>query len=409
MKKILTLLLFIFPAISFAQFSYPNLNVSNLLGVPQSASPSIGTATNTIKYLIYNTTTGTLQVYNGSTWVDVFPSGNYVDLTSVQTITGKKTITDNTNGIALTVAGNGTALDVTGYAAFRGGGDFDILKNTNMSSGFATTYFSGASNSDIRHAIVNTSTGLRLYTDAGGVGGNVEVRGPDIVDGTGNTFIKTNTGDARYLRLAGGTMAGNVLLGADNTYTIGAAGGNGLGRVVSFIFSSNGQVTLASNGGGAMNFNTGGLTRASISNAGIFTYTTAAAGDNSTQVATTAYVDRNLSTLAIVSTINAKNTGTTALYTVPTGKTAIITSTYIRCTAATAITVGPSVDIGVTAGDIYPNTALTTLNAANKQFGFFSTGIAQSPTAGQTVNLNINTAATGTSMTIEVIMLGILR
>lgn len=136
---------------------------------------------------------------------------------------------------------------------------------------------------------------------------------------------------------------------------------------------------------------------------------TQAAGDNSTKLATTAYVDRNLSTLAIVSSINAKTTGTTALYTVPVGKTAIITSTYVRCTAATSITTGPTVDIGITPGDIYPSTALNSLNTANKTFGFFSTGIAANATAGQTINLNINTAATGTSQTIEVVMLGILR
>lgn len=138
-------------------------------------------------------------------------------------------------------------------------------------------------------------------------------------------------------------------------------------------------------------------------------YLTTTTGPTRNTIAYVSDLTNSLAVLSITATVNTKNTGTTALYTVPAGKTAIITSAYIRCTAATAITVGPSVDIGVTAGDIYPNTALTTLNATNKTFGFFSTGISTSPTATQVINFNVNTAATGTSQTVEVVLLGILR
>lgn len=87
MKKLLTILFLLFTVTVKAQFTYPNLNVTNLIGIPQSASPSIGTSSSAIKYLIYNTTTSKVQVWNGTSWVDVTagqtlslgsPSGNIV-------------------------------------------------------------------------------------------------------------------------------------------------------------------------------------------------------------------------------------------------------------------------------------------------------------------------------------------
>jgi len=137
--------------------------------------------------------------------------------------------------------------------------------------------------------------------------------------------------------------------------------------------------------------------------------TTQVSGDNSTKASTTAYVDRNEILLSAITGVNAKTTGTTALYTVPTGKTAVVTKVMIRCTAASAITSGPALDIGVTAGDIYPNTTLTAVTTANKVYGFISNGVTTAATAAQVINLNINTAATGTSQTIEVLVFGILR
>lgn len=75
MKKLIILSLCLLTLGVKGQFTYPNMNVTNLLGIPQSASPSIGSASNAIKYLVYNTTTGTVQVYNGTTFTNVGGGG----------------------------------------------------------------------------------------------------------------------------------------------------------------------------------------------------------------------------------------------------------------------------------------------------------------------------------------------
>jgi hypothetical protein len=141
---------------------------------------------------------------------------------------------------------------------------------------------------------------------------------------------------------------------------------------------------------------------------GVPTAPTATAGTNSTQLATTAYVDKNAITLATISGINAKTVGSTALYTVPAGRTAIITGVYVHCTAATGITVGASADVGVIPGDIY---SAMTINAItlNKVFQYPTGGTSTAATAGQVINFNLNTAATGTSQTLAVTIIGFLK
>ena|SRR5215208_7788735 len=108
--------------------------------------------------------------------------------------------------------------------------------------------------------------------------------------------------------------------------------------------------------------------------------------------------------------INAKSTGTTTLYTVPTGKRAYITEIVFHCTAATAITVEPTLGVGVAAGevDIMPSTALTGFTALDKIYRFSPEGTYVSCAAADAIKVGIDTAATGTSMTIEVYLIGFL-
>jgi len=114
--------------------------------------------------------------------------------------------------------------------------------------------------------------------------------------------------------------------------------------------------------------------------------------------------------LITITGVDAKVTGTTTLYTVPTGKTAVITGAVIRCTAATAITVAPALGIGVAAGedDIFASTALTGLTATTKVWSFGASGLAAPVAAAGVIKLGIDTAATGTSQTIAVDLLGYL-
>ena len=118
------------------------------------------------------------------------------------------------------------------------------------------------------------------------------------------------------------------------------------------------------------------------------------------------------SLLSTTSSINAKTTGTTALFTVPVGKTLTVTGVYVRCTAASAITVGASADVGDSgngAASIYPNTAMTTLDTSGKVFTYTTGGVYQTVAAGNAGNFNINTAANGTSQTFTVTLIGIFQ
>lgn len=114
--------------------------------------------------------------------------------------------------------------------------------------------------------------------------------------------------------------------------------------------------------------------------------------------------------LITVTGIDAKTTGTTTLYTVPTGKTAIITGAVVRCTAASAITVAPTLGIGVAAGedDIFPSTTLTGLTTTGKGWAFDPGGLAVTAAAAAVIKLGIDTAATGTSQTLAIDLLGYL-
>lgn len=107
--------------------------------------------------------------------------------------------------------------------------------------------------------------------------------------------------------------------------------------------------------------------------------------------------------------INAFTTGNTTLFTVPTGKTAIITRAIVRVSAATAVTNGPTASVGGTAtADVFASTALTALNATTKMFTFSQVGMSTLVPASTTVKLNISVAATGTSETLAVDLIGYL-
>lgn len=114
--------------------------------------------------------------------------------------------------------------------------------------------------------------------------------------------------------------------------------------------------------------------------------------------------------LANVTGINAKTVANTSLFTVPTGKTAIVTSVVIRVTAATAITVGPSAGIGNVAGtnNIAASATMTTLQTTADDFIFIISGASKATAAAGQIYLNLGTAATGTSETIAVDLIGYL-
>lgn len=107
--------------------------------------------------------------------------------------------------------------------------------------------------------------------------------------------------------------------------------------------------------------------------------------------------------------IDGKTVANTVLYTVPAAKTLIITGFVLRATAATAITVGPSAGIGNISGtsNIFAagTTAVTTTSTI---YGLSLTGASVLTVAAGTIYFNLTVAATGTSETLAVDIIGYL-
>lgn len=109
--------------------------------------------------------------------------------------------------------------------------------------------------------------------------------------------------------------------------------------------------------------------------------------------------------------IDATATGTTNLYTVPTGRSAHITHAVIRATTATAVTVEPTLGIGIAAGenDIYSDASpLTGLTSTSVEWHFDSVGIVSVGAATNIIKVGIDTGATATALTIAIDLFGYL-
>lgn len=108
--------------------------------------------------------------------------------------------------------------------------------------------------------------------------------------------------------------------------------------------------------------------------------------------------------------IDGKTVANTALYTVPTGKTAIITAYVVRVSAANSITIGPSAGIGNVAGtnNISASQTMTVLTATTTNFIWQIIGQSVTTSAAGVIYFNLGTAATGTSETLIVDLYGYL-
>lgn len=114
--------------------------------------------------------------------------------------------------------------------------------------------------------------------------------------------------------------------------------------------------------------------------------------------------------LATVTGINGKTIANTALYTVPTGKTAIITAYTVRVSASSSIATGAAAGIGNVAGtnNISASQAMNTLTATTTTFVWPIAGISIASAAASIIYFNIGTGASGTSQTLVVDLLGYL-
>jgi len=118
----------------------------------------------------------------------------------------------------------------------------------------------------------------------------------------------------------------------------------------------------------------------------------------------------NTTCLSTITGINGKAVAETILYTVPVGKTAIITDAVIRPIVATAVTAVPTLGIGRngSSDDIFASTSLTGLDSTAKIYRFVSEGTYAVATSGENVKLGIDTDATATTLTLTINLFGYL-
>lgn len=116
--------------------------------------------------------------------------------------------------------------------------------------------------------------------------------------------------------------------------------------------------------------------------------------------------------LSTTTGINGKSATTTDLYTVPAGKTAVITAANICVTSVTGFAVVGTAGIGVAAGesDIFPAVAMTGLDVAGECFSFLNNILVfKSAAAASVIKLGIDVAYTSTTTVLSVDLLGYLK
>jgi len=129
------------------------------------------------------------------------------------------------------------------------------------------------------------------------------------------------------------------------------------------------------------------------------------------QLRTTDSVAVNYSSILSTTTgINGKTVANTAIYTVPSGKTAVIMAYVVRVSSASAITVGPAAGIGNIAGtdNISASQAMNLLTSTTSTFQWTVNGMSVISSSGSTIYFNLDTAAIGTSETLTIDLWGYL-
>lgn len=114
--------------------------------------------------------------------------------------------------------------------------------------------------------------------------------------------------------------------------------------------------------------------------------------------------------LGTTGSINGRATSQVTIYTVPTGKTAVITRATVTAVTATAVTTPTTLGVGIAAGedDIFPAVSMVGLTTAGKVWDLALAATPASAPAGSVIKSGIDVAATGTSLNIRVDLYGYL-
>ncbi|MFA7287037.1 MAG: hypothetical protein WC052_05240 [Patescibacteria group bacterium] len=109
--------------------------------------------------------------------------------------------------------------------------------------------------------------------------------------------------------------------------------------------------------------------------------------------------------------IDAKTTGATRVYSVPSGYYMVATELVVLCTEDDTVTVVAQVSVGTSGRsytDIIPSTTLTGLDNTGIMFTLRTSGASYVIEPGTDVYINIGTGATATSQTISAYIKGYL-
>jgi hypothetical protein len=118
--------------------------------------------------------------------------------------------------------------------------------------------------------------------------------------------------------------------------------------------------------------------------------------------------------LSTVASINGKVTGQTTLYTVPAGKSCIVTKMIVHLTSASNVTGVATITAGVTSAwtSVLASTALTGLDVTGECFVLSASNPSIVTAAAGTIKLDVASAATttggGDTYTFRVLLFGIL-
>lgn len=247
-------------------------------------------------------------------------------------------------------------------------------------------------NSDIT-SLSGLTTPLTLTQ--GGTGAN-SASGARTNLGLGDMATQTSS----TVSITGGTITGITDLAI-------ADGGTGASTAAG-ARTNLGLGTMATQDANNVNITGGSITGVSISGG-----TDLAVADGGTGASTAEGARVNLGCIGILATvggIDARTTGVTNLYTVPSGKTAIITRVQYRLTAASGLTGTLQVGIGIAANedDIMPHTNLTAFNTAGETYGFNVAGNYVVGAATNVIKLGLDAAFSAGTGTLAVDLIGYL-
>ena len=260
------------------------------------------------------------------------------------------------------------------------------------------------------------ATGLDIGTSAFGTGaGDITAgdgtrtftwdasAGTLTLSGTGTSVLVDETSgsvSARFHNTSDGTSSANVNFGSGN-----ASAGNS-GNVILDAGSATGTA-------GTVQVGTISASAVTIGRSGVTTDFPSGSTVDFTGATVTGFTVDSVPLNQVLSTttsIDLTSTGTTTLYTVPSGVTAYITDIVIVPTTATTPGADSVVSVGIGGGfdNIIADTTLTGLDTTGEHYVATTGGVIASGAATDNITFEVVTADTGTAMTVTVYLRGFL-